>query len=499
VTSRLTRCRQFPLLYLLVAACCVWPPSLRAQKAGPRPIRVETREVYVPVLVLDKSRIVQLQEMKPSEYGQELVANTLDFGAVAVRDLNARDFQLSEDGQEQKIENVASGFQLPRPIQDNLGLSQDFVGAGGGVWIAPGPSRDYHDGMEVNVPDWPGYLIAYVSPRASDGHCHQVAVKVDRPDSLIFGRTEYCNTSDPLKGTDLGKRMESDLTSGKKGTIGLSLEAADLFTNTQTTRVQISVEFSPNRISRTGKDCSGLPEIRILGMIYAKDGTLAARFSDFMSRNFSPRGQAMPLLLPTSRGPISCVADGPSYQKQIHLAPGEYNLQVALMDGKDFGRTSIPFVVEGYDKQHLAASGIALVRRFRDVRVGLLRTHTDLPVDYIRLLSQGLEFMPTANAYFEGAMRLGYYFEVFEPPSVQPPVLTVQVHLRILDAESGAVKIDLPAFSAEPYTIAGDPVIPIGGKIDVSELPSGSYRLEVQATDSAGQSTPWRTVNFIAQ
>ena len=42
-------------------------------------------------------------------------------------------------------------------------------------------------------------------------------------------------------------------------------------------------------------------------------------------------------------------------------------------------------------------------------------------------------------------------------------------------------------------------VIPIGIGIDISKLPKGSYRLEIQATDSAGQSTPWKTANFMVE
>jgi hypothetical protein len=42
-------------------------------------------------------------------------------------------------------------------------------------------------------------------------------------------------------------------------------------------------------------------------------------------------------------------------------------------------------------------------------------------------------------------------------------------------------------------------VIPIGRGIDISKLPNGSYRLDVQATDSTGKSTAWRTANFTVE
>lgn len=502
MVSNLTKAKRKWLIHAVwmgYAILCGLAHGALAQADNPKPIRVETHDVYVPVLVLDKRRITQLQKMNPLQYDKELVANRLDFAAVVVRDLNAGDFRLFEDGHEQKIQSVLPEFQLAQPVYDSLGLSEDFVGAGGGIWIAPGVSNDYVGGRMLDVPDWPGYLIAYVPSGTLDGRCHHVTVTVGRPHLVVFGRTEYCNNADPLNGTDIGEEMQSDLTLGKTGKIGLTLAAVEFFASTQAARVQISVNYSPNRIFRTGEACEGLPEIRILGLIYAKDGSLAARFSDFTSRNFSPRGQAMPLLLPNSRGPISCSADGPSYVAQIRLAPGEYDFRVALRDGTESGRAEIPFTVESYGGNRLAVSGIALVKRYRHVPTGPRQMSTELPVSYAPLLSQGLELTPTADTVFARGDSFYYYLEVFEPLLIQSPAPTVQVHLRILDAQSGDVKNDLLPFNAAPYMKEGDPVIPIGGRIDFSGLPKGLYRLEVQATDSTGSSTPWRATNFTVQ
>jgi hypothetical protein len=499
VTSRRRQRRRFSLLLFFAAAICARPPAARAQEPPPTPIRVETRYVYVPVLVLDKTRIDYLQRLNPRTYAQKLAANALDFGAIAIRNLNAENFRLFEDGREQKIQTVTPDFQLARPVQDNLGLSEDFVGAGGGIWVAPGVSVDQSGDTVLNVPDWPGYLIAYAPTGEPDGRCHHIAVKVDRPPTLVFGRTDYCNNADPLKDTALGKQMQSDLTSRKKGEIGLSLAAVDLFTGTRASRVQIAVDFSPNRIFRVGEGCYGLPEIHILGLIYAKDGTLAARFSDFTSRNFSPRGEAMPLLLSTSAGFVRCSVTGPTYETQIDLAPGQYNLRVALRDGTNVGRAEIPFTVETNQQDRLAISGIALVRRFHDVPAESRQLLTALPVNYAPLLSREFELTPTADSAFERNQRLYFYFELFEPVPTETAALAVQAHVRVVDAKSGEVKNDLRPFSAAPFMKPGNSVIPVSGGIDISGLPKGSYRIEVQATDSAGGSTPWRTANFTVQ
>jgi hypothetical protein len=49
------------------------------------------------------------------------------------------------------------------------------------------------------------------------------------------------------------------------------------------------------------------------------------------------------------------------------------------------------------------------------------------------------------------------------------------------------------------YMKAGSQIIPVGLGMDISKLPIGSYRLDVQATDSTGKSTAWRSANFTVE
>jgi hypothetical protein len=98
---------------------------------------------------------------------------------------------------------------------------------------------------------------------------------------------------------------------------------------------------------------------------------------------------------------------------------------------------------------------------------------------------------PTANTRFKRGETLYTYFEVYEPLLAGQSPATVQIQMRIVDVKTGELKTDPQPLSATPYAKAGSPVIPIGRGIDISKLPTGSYRLEVQANDSAGKSTPW--------
>jgi hypothetical protein len=68
--------------------------------------------------------------------------------------------------------------------------------------------------------------------------------------------------------------------------------------------------------------------------------------------------------------------------------------------------------------------------------------------------------------------------------------------MRILDASTGKSIANFAPLNAAPYVHPGSWAIPLARKLPISQLPKGAYRLEVQATDSAGRTTPWYAADF---
>jgi hypothetical protein len=116
------------------------------------------------------------------------------------------------------------------------------------------------------------------------------------------------------------------------------------------------------------------------------------------------------------------------------------------------------------------------------------------------LVSKGFRFTPAAETNLRKGEQLIAYFEVCEPLLVgASATVTVGAHARIVDAATGKVIKDFPPMDAAPYERPGSSTIPIAGQIPFDQLPKGAYRLEVQATDSAGRSTAWRTASFTVE
>jgi hypothetical protein len=120
----------------------------------------------------------------------------------------------------------------------------------------------------------------------------------------------------------------------------------------------------------------------------------------------------------------------------------------------------------------------------------------NLAPKYVPLVSKGIEVTPAGDTRWKTSEPLIPYFEVYEPLLVGAPATVVEAHLRIVEASTGAVKKDFAPVNAGPYERAGSSVIPITRQLPLDQLPKGAYRLEVQATDSAGRSTAWRAADF---
>jgi hypothetical protein len=491
-----------PIAAILAGAIsfCTLATATPAQEA----IRVETNQVVVPVFVVDKDRDHRLWK-DPGNLIRALLAGDIKLvdaisEGVVIRGLTTADFHVFDDGKEQAIQNVSYERSLYWDVRDNEGHHTEYIGPGGGKWS----TAEWPPGL-IGDHEPPHYLIAYALPQSPEGSCHKITVKVDRDNAAIGARSEYCNTkhpaSDPLNGTKLGTQLENDLGSPKDDRVNISLLAIPLFTKSAAVRVHIALDWPWESLKGASRTRG------VLGLIFKKDGTLATRFSDLADREGVTRGEWAEPPGYHSDQRIPPVVEN-RYETQLTLPPGKYDLRVVLGDGTRFGHAEIPLTVDGYDRNELTISGVSLCTRISDVAANSSRNKPNLPGawgqklagDYKPLVSKDVEFKPTGNTRFKKGSTLYTYFEIYEPLLEGQSSATVQIQMRIFDSRTDELISDSQPISAAPYIKAGSSIIPIGRGMDISKLPIGSYRLDAQATDSTGKSTPsWRSANFTVE
>lgn len=479
-------------------------PFAVAQTDSALAIRVESNQVLVPALVFDK-QLWDLSIYSPAGYRCLTdSASVLQEQGISVRqapakcwgavieDLTAKDLRLFEDGVEQTIQNVARERRHWWQLFDNYGNHSEYSGTPIGKWSTADSPFDWHWSPVAEE----SYVIAYIPPHSAKGSCHQIKVSVNRGNVVVYNRSEYCNVqhsvTDPLEGTKFGQQMEGDLASPTKPKIEIMAQSGVFFGDSGAMRVHLVVEFPQKSLYREWLNGNLVANIGVLGIAYRKDGTLATRFSD---------QACCPREIPLEHvGELQDSGDDrydmpTRYESQVDLSPGDYDLRVVLSDEKKFGRADIPLSVESADKKQLDLSSVALCKRFHKVDPPSY-TEGLLPSKFVPLVSKGVEFTPTADNVFKRRDPLFAYFEVYQPLPTSGAAATVHFQLRITNVQTGEVKIDSGPRPASEFVQAGKAIIPIVQEVAIHTLPKGNYRLEVQASDSAGHRTPWHAATF---
>lgn len=533
--------------------------ALVKARASQATITVKSNLVLVPVFVYDPARITNApKEELPCVRSTiaaffKLLATQpylpTECDVTEVHDLALKDFHVYEGGTEQQIVKMDSAAWWT-VARDNLGWYMQSSYTPRGIWesgdlsrfklVPPGINRDF-------------YILAYV-PRNSDRGCHQIRVEVDRPQLVLFARDQYCAgqaPSDPLFGTSLSDELTGQLRSTGSGKIPVSFQADYIYTQKNTARVDVSIQFPWNDLYHAW-DLSKwklYARIAVIGVLRSKDGTIAARFSDLLYPSYWPTfvqggarfrswqlGTALlagrdteapgfdaqydvydagtggeALTLGGQADEISpdyaafkklLESSDPAwlptrYETQVDIPPGEYNLQVIISDESKFGRVEMPLTIEPYDGQELALSSVTLCKRLRDAAVAAKEdAAANFTPQHVPLVSKGIQFIPAGDTSFSKGDPLFAYFELYEPSLAQHPGTTATVDIRVLNASTGQVKEEFAPVNAAPYEQPGSTVLRVARTIPFSQLAKGAYVLQVRASDSPGGSTTWRSAKF---
>ena len=526
-SSRTTvKARQACAVIFFAATLCVLGLAAQTRKtpnSAPRSpaqeplIRVESNLVRVPVFVyfkygLDRAWTEQESRCHVDESSRFLALSAqepfLPTGCDhrEVKNLTLEDFRLFEEGEPQKIQSLERERWLLL-IRDNRIWHNEISDTPNGVWSTTDLADSFQPWDDVRE----NYTLGYVPARPKQG-CHQIRVDVRRPKVRVLAREAYCagqTPSDILDGTKTGEELEFDLAKDERAKLPLFVEAGTFRGGTGRPLVDVVLEFSWSQLShywdrQTGKiDAS----IGVLGAVYAKDGKLVTRFSDLLWPAYWPAtilGQATQYALDS----LDLDAVGVSlehwdpawlptrYETQFNLPAGEYELRVVLSDGKKFGRAKLPLVIENYDGNSLGLGSVFLCNRFRDAHAAAVETAAaNFAPQYVPLVSNGVRVTPAGDTRFGPDTQLSAYFEIYEPSVAVKPAPRIQAHLRIV-TKDGAIVKDFPPVDAAPYAQPGSITIPLAREVPISTLSKGDYRLEVQASDSTGRTTPWRAANF---
>jgi VWFA-related protein len=330
------------------------------------------------------------------------------------------------------------------------------------------------------------YVIAYAPSKSAEESCHSIKVKVDRGEANVRARSEYCNVNpnDPLAGTQIDRDLEARAAATQPGNVPASMQSTYFYTASDAARVHVAADISTAAFAFEKQNGKLHATLNVIGVAYRPDGTIGSRFSDTVDFDFENKDRVEQF----KRRPYQ-------YEKQFAAAAGRYDLRLVFSAGRDdFAKLEVPLAIDLKDDKRLALSGLALCREFNSA-ADPHNAGASLLVESVPLMSRGTQFVPSGTTRFKKTDTAGVYFELYEPRLQETRPTSLQFRVQVFDRKSGQLKSD-----SEPMTVAlakwADPVIPVGWKLAIDKLIPGSYRIDVNASDSKGSPPLVRSAEF---
>jgi VWFA-related protein len=329
------------------------------------------------------------------------------------------------------------------------------------------------------------YILGYVPQASAEGSCHSLKVKLNRGGTQVRSRTGYCNArpADPLVGKPIEKQMEVEAAGTQAGSIHGAMQTPYFYAAPNVARVNLSMEIPGDALAFSKEKGKYHSNVNVLGIAYKPDGTVGARFSDTLN-------------LEMEKDEAKDFAKHPyHYENQFDAAPGTYKLTVVLSGGgESFGKFETPLVIDPYDGKKFTLGGVVLSTNLQ--RVDQISTDVDATLleDRTPLIVKGLQLTPAANYQFKKSDNLVLYSELYAPllKTDLPP--KVGAGYRIFDKATNKQVFFTGAVPLDEFINKGNAVVPFALKVQVKDLPAGTYRLVLLAVDDKGnQAAPKET------
>ena len=340
------------------------------------------------------------------------------------------------------------------------------------------------------------YLLGYTPPDSPEGSCHKLRVKVDRGGTAVRARAGYCNarSNNVLAGSSIEKELES-LPASPSGGANASM-VAPFFYAGDLARVNLAMEI-PLKKMKTEKErgklrADGPRAGRRTPAGWQRGGALQRERRRWNSTTKSGSRHSWPRRFTT--------------RTSSKLSPAPTRLTSPTMQATTAAeKWRRRWWWMPYSPRNSRSAGSVLSRQYGPASDPRLHTDAMWTADRTPLIADGMRIVPSGSNRFKKTDAPAVYAEIYEPLLVAPEpksdapdpnsAPSVGIGMRIFDRKTGEQKLDTGPLSVTLPAAASSPAIPTAKRVPIDSLAPGSYRLELEASDSAGKSAR-RTADF---
>ena len=237
------------------------------------------------------------------------------------------------------------------PLMGHLGLDS-LAAATGGVSVSN--SNNFLEGLDRMLARSSYYLIGYRPSENFDGKFHKLQVKVDRPGAKVYSRLGYVAVADQPSVQTLTREqivIKAAMSPLAKQDIDITGALQYRFTNDNRAAIDVNLRVDPAKLDlKQEADGKYHANLDIVGFVLGRTGKAEQGFSETINAALSPDEYKRAL------------AAGIGYTGRVELAPGSYQLRVAVRDESSARVGSLSKYVEIPDmsKKRLNASSVFL-------------------------------------------------------------------------------------------------------------------------------------------
>ncbi len=329
------------------------------------------------------------------------------------------------------------------------------------------------------------YILGFQSRNPKhDGGFRKIEIKTKTKGVTLKYRPGYQDRRpvDVLASSRQEKILQTALATPSTATqLPIGFRPAYFYDSLQSARVLIAARLQMDKVALKKKGGQLETDLNIMGVAYAEDSSVAARFSETMPIGFAKEQEAefRKSALP--------------YRSYFKLRPGKYRLKLAASDeANNLGAAEQSLEIPVPNAQGFAASSLVIAEQLSQLPDLIRNLQTQLLDQSDPLLFSQMQIEPSIANRLPANTPVAVLFRIY---NLAGPLnqLNLVAKTRLLD-EKGERFALAPIPLKEIVSPAGPSEIVVALRLPLQGVPAGKYRLAMEISETGtGQSATIQT------
>ncbi len=329
------------------------------------------------------------------------------------------------------------------------------------------------------------YILGFQSSNPKhDGGFRKIEIKTRAKGVTLKYRPGYQDRRpvDVLASSRQEKTLLTALATPSTATqLPITFRPAYFYDSLQSARVLIAARLQMEKAALKKKGGQLETDLNIMGVAYAEDGSVAARFSETIPISFAKEQEAefRKSALP--------------YRNYFKLRPGKYRLKLAASDEEDnLGAAEQSLEIPVPNTQGFSASSLVVAEQLSQLPDLIRNLQTQLLDQSDPLLLSQMQIEPSIANRLPSKNPVAVLFRIYNLAG-RLDQLNLVAKTRLFDATGERFAL-APIQLKEIVSPAGPSEVVVGMRLPLQSVPAGKYRLAMEISETGtGQSATIQT------